>query len=244
MIPSITISNAHLAYAGQPVFSNLNLDIPAGKWVALLGTSGTGKSSLLRLLAGLTQPEEKSSASIVTDNAQPLQEQIAYMAQTDLLLPWFNVLANVTLGFRLRGQMSKEVEKHALSLLARVDLSEAARLYPRQLSGGMRQRAALVRTLMEDKPVVLMDEPFSSLDAITRYKLHELAAELLNGKSVLFITHDPLEALRIANEIYLMQPFPAPLKHILSMPSPRVRNLSDPVIIKNQQVLYEQLGSQ
>src|SRR3990167_3228776 len=116
-------------------------------------------------------------------------------------------------------------------------------LYPHQLSGGMRQRVALVRTLMEEKPIILMDEPFSALDAITRYKLQALAVDLLKEKTVFFITHDPSEALRLAHIIYIMQGRPAFLKPVAHLSSAIPRELTDPETSKLQTDLFHQLAN-
>lgn len=245
LIPNIHIENAALAYSDEMVFSHLNIVLPAGKWIGLLGPSGVGKSSLLRLLAGLITSQETSLGAIRADNNIPVSEQVAYMAQTDLLLPWLTVLGNATLGLKLRSHKRDEyviqIDK-AKSLLEKVGLGKTHHLYPQQLSGGMRQRVALVRTLMENKPIVLMDEPFSALDAITRYKLQELAVDLLKDKTVLFITHDPTEALRLANEIYIMQEYPATLKSVVQLNSAIPRKLNDPELIRLQALLFHELS--
>ncbi len=150
------------------------------------------------------------------------------MAQTDLLLPWLNVLDNVLLGSRLRGE--RPDRQRALELLARVGLADAALARPETLSGGMRQRAALARTLMEDRPVVLMDEPFSGLDALTRLRLQALAAELLAGRTVLLITHDPLEALRLGDQVLVMNGRPATLHILPDLPGIPPRDPGDPAV--------------
>lgn len=244
IVPNVYIENASLTYDNEPVFAHLNLHLPAGKWVALLGQSGIGKSSLMRLLAGLTSAKEISHGGFYADNQLPISSQIAYMAQHDLLLPWLPVISNATLGMELRNHSKAEqnllIDK-AKQLLEKVGLSHAIYLYPYQLSGGMRQRVALVRTLMEDKPIVLMDEPFSAIDTISRYKLQELAKELLNNKTVLFITHDPTEALRLADEIYIMHGQPAQLKWVSSLTSLAPRSLSNPELINLQPHLFQEL---
>ncbi|TAK79023.1 MAG: ABC transporter ATP-binding protein [Gammaproteobacteria bacterium] len=234
-MPTVRIKNASLAYGEQIIFSKLNMELTAGKWIGLLGPSGVGKSSLLRMLAGITTAQGK----IETDNNLPLHQQIAYMAQTDLLLPWLTVLDNTTLP-SLRG--SNPVTAGTL-LLEKVGLGHALHLYPHQLSGGMRQRVALVRTLLENKPVILMDEPFSALDAITRYKLQALAADLLRDKTVLFITHDPLEALRLSHEIYIMQGTPAQVKSVAQLASPTPREITDPTLVELQAHLFRELAA-
>jgi putative hydroxymethylpyrimidine transport system ATP-binding protein len=243
--PHLHIENASLSYDGKPVFSHLHLTIPAGKWAGLLGPSGIGKSSLLRFIAGLKQTHEQSEGKMYTDNHLSVKQQVAYMAQTDLLLPWLTVLNNATLGLKLRYHTPKAHAAkmaEASLLLEKVGLKNAASLFPAQLSGGMRQRVALVRTLMEDKPIVLMDEPFSALDAITRYHLQALAAELLKEKTVLFITHDPSEALRLAHHIYIMQGQPAILKSIAELPANTPRELSHPEVTGLQTLLFHELS--
>lgn len=239
---NLNIQNASLSYGEKIIFSNINLHLPSGKWTALLGLSGAGKSSLLRFIAGLKTPQASLQGSVSTDNHLPVNEQIAYMAQTDLLLPWLNVLENAMLSLKLspKNNAAALLEK-AKSLLSDAGLKDKVHLYPHELSGGMRQRVALVRTLMEDKPIILMDEPFSALDAITRYKLQELAANLLKNKTVLFITHDIHEALRLAHEIIIMQHQPVFLKSAASLTTPIPRKISDTEFLTLQNLLMNEL---
>ena len=163
------------------------------------------------------------------------------MAQQDLLLPWLNVLDNVTLGNRLRGE--RVDQQRALDLLMRVGLTDAALARPDALSGGMRQRAALARTLMEDRPVVLMDEPFSGLDALTRLRLQALAAELLAGRTVLLVTHDPLEALRLGEHILIMNGRPATLSALPDLPGVPPRDPGDPAVQDAYRAILRLLGA-
>lgn len=224
--PAISISGVSLSYAGAYLFEGLDLDLPAGLCSALLGPSGVGKSSLLRLIAGLEEFETGGKIDITANGAgapAKLSTSIAYMAQQDLLLPWLDVLSNVMLGGRLRGELPDRAR--ARDLLARVGLADREKALPATLSGGMRQRVALARTLMEDRPVVLMDEPFSALDAITRLRLQELAAELLRGRTILLVTHDPMEALRIGERIFIMAGRPAELSQV---PPPAGNTPRDP----------------
>ncbi|SFO91577.1 putative hydroxymethylpyrimidine transport system ATP-binding protein [Tranquillimonas alkanivorans] len=186
---------------GMRIFGPLTLEAPAGRWTCLLGPSGVGKSTALRLLAGLGDEVAFEGGAQAADGL-PLTDRVALMAQSDLLMPWLDVLGNVTLGARLRGQRADEAR--AREVLARVGLTEHAEKKPHALSGGQRQRAALARTLMEDRPVVLLDEPFSALDARTRARMQDLAAELLEGRTVLHVTHDAAEAARLGHRILLM----------------------------------------
>lgn len=243
--PTIAVKDAYLAFHGNILFENLNLTLKSGKWTCLLGPSGIGKSTLLRLIANLSSPGTILHADIQCDNEIALTKQIAYMAQTDLLLPWLSVLDNVLIGTRLRPCSSIDrtnTKKYAKELLAMVGLQDAEALLPHSLSGGMRQRTALVRTIIENKPVILMDEPFSALDVITKLKLQNLAAELLHGRTILFVTHDPLEALRLADDIYIMSGKPAVLHAPLKLDSPTPRDPGDSELITLQKKLFDELS--
>lgn len=227
----ITIEKCSLTFSHHIVFSNFNLTIKAGSWVSLLGCSGVGKTSLLKLILRLRPLQ---SGQITATDGQPLKSRMAYMAQQDLLMPWLSILDNVLLGYRLRGQ---DPTKHHLiekanALLQEVGLDHVASLKPKALSAGMRQRVALIRTLIENKPIVLMDEPFSALDVATRCKMHELTFKLLKGKTVLFITHDPLEAIRLADVIYVMQGEPVQLSEPIVPEGKRVRDISTQSTLK------------
>jgi putative hydroxymethylpyrimidine transport system ATP-binding protein len=201
----IELRGGSLIYGGKPVFEGLDLEIPAGQTTCLLGPSGVGKSSLLRLIAG-TLPDAGAQRLAASDGG-PIAGRMAFMDQRDLLLPWLSVLENITLGARLRGE--RVDGQRAELLLRKVGLAAEADALPAALSGGMRQRAALARTLMEDRALVLMDEPFSALDALTRLRLQNLAAELLAGRTTLLVTHDPMEALRLGHRILVLRGDPA-----------------------------------
>jgi putative hydroxymethylpyrimidine transport system ATP-binding protein len=208
--PGLFVRGASLTYDNQTVFENLDLDVPGGQVTCLLGPSGVGKSSLLRLIAGIA-PEARAR-NVEADDGLPLPGRIAYMDQRDLLLPWLRVIDNVVLGSRLRRQVPDIAR--AEKMLRAVGLSEGWHKRPAELSGGMRQRVALARTLMEDRPVILMDEPFSAVDAITRMRLQDLAGSLLRGRSVLLVTHDPLEALRLGHRVLVMSGDPVSIGEV------------------------------
>lgn len=182
---------------------NLGLDFPAGQWSCLLGPSGVGKSTLGRLIAGLAGPFHLQGECRASD-AVPLSGRVAMMAQDGQLLPWASVLHNVTIGARLRGQVPDTARARAL--LAELGLGGLIHRRPATLSGGQRQRVALARTLIEDCPVVVLDEPFSALDAATRLAMQDLAARMLATRTVVLITHDPLEAVRLADKAWLLSP--------------------------------------
>lgn len=197
--PGIIFKGQHRI--GDRVLFNTDLHIPGAQWTCLLGRSGVGKSTILRLILGLETGGVFSGSFAATDG-MPLADRISYMAQSDLLLPWLSVLDNVCIGARLRGE-AKNADR-ARYLLHRVGLSDHADQKPATLSGGMRQRAALARSLFEDRPIVFLDEPFSALDAGTRADMQELAADVLHDRTVLLVTHDPAEAARLAHQIIVM----------------------------------------
>ena len=244
----VNLKNASLSYGDRVVFEQLNLTLEGSKWTCLLGGSGVGKTSLLRFIAGLSTAKGlKTSGTVLCEDNRVLKDRMAWMAQQDSLLPWFNVLENVTLGNRLRGsifrrnKLSSEDRSRAEDILAKVGLGNKANELPQNLSGGQRQRVALARTLMEDKPLVLMDEPFGALDAITRLNLQDLACELLQDRTVLLITHDPLEALRLGHHIYHLQGNPATLTEAIMPPGETPRSLENHELMALQGELLERL---
>jgi putative hydroxymethylpyrimidine transport system ATP-binding protein len=212
------------ALAGEALFSGLDIALFPARWTCLLGVSGVGKTSVLRLLAGLPTPVS------FTGELPQFSDGAAFMAQDDLLFPWLTVLQNTCLGARLRGE-AQDTER-ARNLLAQVGLAAHCDKKPAALSGGQRQRVALARTLMEARPVVLLDEPFSALDAQTRSEMQDLAARLLADKTVLLVTHDIAEAARLGHQIYAMS---AQKTVEIAAPAPRTpREFDAPDVLRCQ----------
>jgi len=237
--PGLHLRGARVAYRGHPLFDGLDLDLAPGTWTCLLGPSGVGKTSLLRIIAGLAPPEASGRVGL-SDTSAPAG-RIAYMAQQDLLLPWLSALDNVTLGARLRGM--RPDRGAARALLARLGLAGQEHAAPATLSGGMRQRVALARTLIEDRPICLLDEPFSTLDAITRHRLQAEAAAALAGRTVLLVTHDPLEALRLGHAIRVLAGRPARLGAEIRPAGHPPRDVANPAIVTLQTRLLEELAA-
>ena len=234
--PALHLRDLTLRYDGRVLFERLTLTVEAGQFMVLLGPSGVGKSSLLRIAAGLAAPER---GHVGAGDGRALHGRIAYMGQQDLLFPWASVLGNVVLGDRLRGVRPDRARARAL--LGRVGLADRAEALPADLSGGMRQRVALARTLYEDRPFVLMDEPFSALDTVTRATVQDLAAELLRGRTVLMITHDPLEACRLGDVLVVLSGSPAALGAAIAVPGAAPRPPDDPALLHTQGRLMRML---
>jgi ABC-type nitrate/sulfonate/bicarbonate transport system ATPase subunit len=204
----------------------VTLAIPQGRFVSLIGPSGCGKSTIFNIIAGLLEP---TGGRVIIDgvDATGTIGRVGYMLQKDLLLPWRNVLDNVILGMEIQGVPLAEARARALPLLQRYGLSGFEYLYPNSLSGGMRQRAALLRTLLFDTDVILLDEPFGALDAQTKLQMQEWLMRLWSdfGKTVLFVTHDVEEAIYLSDEVHVMGTRPGRIIETLpvALPRPRIR---------------------
>ena len=236
MEPEIFELQTHQGFVGsEQFFQDFKLSFPLKGVTAILGASGVGKSTLLKALAGLLP--ETSLQVKKPSSCSPM----ALMAQQDLLLPWSSVLENCLLGYKLRGELRPEHRQRALDLLEKVGLTKWKDAKPFTLSGGMRQRVALVRTFMENAPLILMDEPFSALDLVNRHQLQNLAAELFKDKTVVMVTHDPKEALRLANQIIVLGKFPAEICYELTLDSSIPRATDSQELLNFEPILIEQL---
>lgn len=226
-----------LRLGGAVLVPGLDLNLASGCWTALLGASGVGKTSLARLIAGLPAAA-RLDGGVLRDGA-PLQPgAVAVMAQDDQLLPWATARENVTVGARLRGERPDLARAEAL--LARVGLAALAGRRPAALSAGQRQRVALARTLHEARPIVVLDEPFSALDVVTRHGMQDLAARELAGRTVLLITHDPAEAVRLAHALWVLTPGGARAVPLPADPPPRAADA--PATLEVQARLLRELA--
>lgn len=217
------------------IFTNLNLTIESGSFVSLIGPSGSGKSTLCNLIAGIEKPD-KGEIYLDNKNITGIPGNVGYMFQKDLLLPWRTLLENVTLGCDLKGIAKKKAYSQAKKWLKRFGLEEFSAYYPHQLSGGMRQRGALLRTILFGQSTLLLDEPFGALDALTRREMQNWLLSIWNEmqNTVLFVTHDIEEAILLADKILVLGKRPAEIVDEIKVPFPRPRN---PEIILSPEIL-------
>jgi ABC-type nitrate/sulfonate/bicarbonate transport system ATPase subunit len=225
------------AYGELRSLESIELVAEAGEVVALVGPSGCGKSTLLEIACGLREPSAGTIAvEGATDPAGRLSH-CAYMPQRDLLLPWYSALDNAALALRNRGIGKAEARSQAGALFERFGLAGFEGARPQELSGGMRQRVAFLRTLVAGKPVLLLDEPFASLDAISRAEMQEwLAGALrLDGRTVLLVSHDLEEALYLADRVLVLSARPGRVVKELAAPDPRAADrdgaVTDPAFV-------------
>lgn len=239
--PDLIVDALTLRYQDTLLFDDFNCRFRGNRINCLLGPSGSGKSTLLRLIAGLplhadNQPPDRV---IRTDDGRSLAGQITWMAQQDSLLPWCNVEDNVILGAKLRGETPDR--DRARTILQRLDLDGYGPRQIQTLSGGMRQRIALARSLMENRPIMLMDEPFAAVDALTRMKLQDYAASILADHTVILVTHDPYEALRLGESIFILKRRPAELVTLMPPASPIPRPSYDPEMASSLKAILTHL---
>ncbi len=237
-VPTVVLKDVSFSFGGTHIFDSLDITLPGGTWTCLLGPSGAGKSTLLRLISGSLTPH---AGTITFDDRPRKKRTVAWMAQKDMLLPWLTVEENVWLGARLRGEVTADLRDRARGLIDAAGLAGYEKRLPAALSGGMCQRVALLRTLMEDRPVILMDEPFSALDALTRMKLQDLAADLVGRATVLLVTHDPLEALRLGHHIHVLTGPPAVVVPARVPASSPPRRPADPTVLELHASLLSRL---
>lgn len=220
-----------------------------GELLVVLGPSGCGKTTLLSVIAGLFRHrrDARVSGRVLIDGVDvlngPAKIRIGYVTQRDTLLPWRNVLGNVELGLEVMGVPREKRRALAMEFLEKVGLAAFKHSYPHELSGGMRKRVQLARTLVYRPDVLLMDEPFSSLDVQTRMMLHEELLDLWrkHRTTIIFVTHDIDEAITLADRIVLLTARPATVKDIYSVGIPRPRNVHDIKLLREFWALYEEI---
>ncbi|BBJ40263.1 ABC transporter ATP-binding protein [Streptomyces antimycoticus] len=236
---SVSIAHVHKSFgrpgAAQAVLEDINLQVRPGEFVCILGASGCGKSTLLNLIAGL---DKTSAGAIEVPGGRP-----ALMFQEHALFPWLTAGKNIELALRLRGVPRAERRPQAERLLELVRLGGAYGKRVHELSGGMRQRVALARALAQDSSVLLMDEPFAALDAITRDVLHEELTRIWSetGVSVLFVTHNVREAVRLAERVVLLSSRPGRVVREWTVDIPQPRRIEDSAVADLSVEITEEL---
>jgi ABC-type nitrate/sulfonate/bicarbonate transport system ATPase subunit len=227
----VTIHGVSRRYPGSrrrpavQALEGLHLAVRPQEVLAVVGPSGSGKSTLLEIVAGLQQPDE---GVVTAAGAQAARERLAtsaYMPQRDLLLPWRDALGNAALALECRGVSRRDARREAAPLFERFGLAEFERSLPSELSGGMRQRVAFLRTLLAGRPVLLLDEPFAALDSITRADMQEWLAAALRAepRTVVFVTHDVEEAIYLADRVAVLSPRPGRVVAEMDVALPRER---------------------
>jgi ABC-type nitrate/sulfonate/bicarbonate transport system ATPase subunit len=227
----------------------LDLRIGGGEVVAVVGPSGCGKSTLLELAAGLQEPDEGRVAAMGVADPAGRRAVCAYMPQRDLLLPWRDALGNAALALECQGVRRSEAGRRAAPLFERFGLAEFEHARPADLSGGMRQRVAFMRTLLPGRPVLLLDEPFGALDSITRASMQAWLAEALSEepRTVLLVTHDVQEALFLSDRVAVLSPRPGRLIAELEVTLPRPRSrreiVGEPDFVRLERLALEALAA-
>ena len=231
--PAVSVRNASKSFPRPDLppieaIDDISLDVDLGEFVVIVGPSGCGKSTLLNIIAGLAEPDI-GSVSLQGDIEAQRIGRVAYMHQIDLLLPWRNVLSNATLGLEIAGIPRADADAKATELAQRFGIADFLNAYPATLSGGMRQRVALLRAVLPDRDVLLLDEPFKALDAITRAELQRWLSDVLDrtNRATVMVTHDVEEALMLGDRVLVMSPRPGRilLELDVDLPRPRPRDV-------------------
>lgn len=239
MASAVKLENVEFAYHQKdniiPILSGIHLDIQKGEFVSIVGASGSGKSTIFQLIAGLLE-EQEGSISIHGKRKIERLGQVGYMPQQDLLMPWRTVYENARLPIEIRKLHSKQEDRKLTKLLTEFGLGENQDQYPHELSGGMRQRLSFLRTTLFGSDILLLDEPFSALDAITKLFMQEwlLKQWEKQKQTILFITHDINEALFLSDRIFVLGTTPISELNEIEVPLSRPRSQQD---LQNQQIL-------
>jgi NitT/TauT family transport system ATP-binding protein len=219
----LELKNIHHTYfsktSANTALSDVSIQIEEGEFISFLGPSGCGKTTLLSIISGLIEP---TSGKIYLEE-QPVKHsshKIGYMLQQDYLFPWKTIEENIFLGLKIANRLNDDTRKYTLDLLQKMGLGPVEKLSPKQLSGGMRQRVALVRTLATEPKILMLDEPFSALDYQTKLKLEDLVSTTLKafGKTAILVTHDIGEAIAMSDKIYLFAANPGRVHKTFTVP--------------------------
>jgi ABC-type nitrate/sulfonate/bicarbonate transport system ATPase subunit len=242
---ALEVHGLDVSFGSLPVLRDLTLRAAAGEFVSVVGPSGAGKSTLFGVLTGAVRPD-RGTVLVGGAGLDARAHQVAYMPQRDALLPWRTVLDNVTLGLEVRGTRRREARARVVPLLEAFGLDGFEQHYPAQLSGGMRQRAALLRTVAQEQPLLLLDEPLGALDALTRSAMQRWLEAMWEEYrwTVLLVTHDVREALFLSDRVYVFSARPAQVTAEIEVDFPRPRHpglFADPRFVQLETRLLEQL---
>ncbi|MBQ4267942.1 MAG: ABC transporter ATP-binding protein [Clostridia bacterium] len=234
--------NITKSFEGEEIIKDITVELNEKEIVSLLGVSGGGKTTLFNVLSGLSLPDS-GRVYLQNEDITGKPGKISYMLQKDLLLPYYRVLHNVALPLIIKGEKKKEAYKKAIELFPFFGLEGAERKFPHQLSGGMRQRAAFLRTYLSSEGVALLDEPFSALDTITKSAVHEWYLRIMEeiDRSTLFITHDIDEAILLSDRIYILSGKPGRITGEIKIDLPKPRNNS--LLLTSEFIEYKRLLS-
>lgn len=201
----LKVENVSKSFDGEKIIEDISIELREGELVSLLGISGGGKTTLFNIIAGLKQPDT-GRVLLEQKEITGMPGQVSYMLQKDLMLPYRTIVDNVALPLLIQGEKKKAAREKAASYFSQFGLAGTEKMYPAQLSGGMKQRAALLRTYLFSKKVALLDEPFSALDMLTKGAMHQWYLQVMEqiNLSTLFITHDIDEAILLSDRIYLL----------------------------------------
>lgn len=248
-MPEVVFRNITKNYSNPegdetPALDNVSLEIKNGEFVCVLGPSGCGKSTLLEIAAGLLP---RSSGEILLDGKphSGTSRDVGVVFQDSSLFPWRSIRKNVEFGLELAGVSREERDRKVQQAIETVGLKGFENKYPHQLSGGMRQRAGLARTLVTDPSFILMDEPFSAVDHLTRLTLQDEIVRIWmqEKKTILFITHDVAEAVYLADRVVLLSPRPSHIRHIFDVTVDHPREHSDPRLLEVVEKIYIKLNN-
>ena len=232
-------------YADVTALEAVDLSVSHGQVLAVVGPSGCGKSTLLELVAGLQEPDSGALSVLGARSPAERRAACAYMPQRDLLLPWRDALGNAALALESQGVSRRDARRRAEPLFLRFGLEEFERARPAELSGGMRQRVAFLRTLLPGRPVLLLDEPFGALDSITRSAMQRWLADALAAepRTVLLVTHDTEEAVFLADRVAVLSPRPGRVVAEIDVDLPRPREVTSPEFTALKRRALEALAS-
>ena len=239
----LEIKNITGGYNGKKVIENISFSVNTGEIISIIGPSGTGKTTLFNIIAGLLKPLNEGKIYLNEKDITGKRGYVGYMLQKDLLLPFKTVLENITLPLIIKGIKKDEANQMALNKLKAFSLLEKANAYPKELSGGMKQRAALLRTYFFSNEAVLLDEPFSALDSITRESVHKWYLNVIKelNLTTVLITHDIDEAILLSDRVLILKGAPATISYEKKINLPRPRSNMDPEFIKIKKELLDSL---